>query len=82
MPPGRVEIVAHDGRTWLMEGKNVPGNADNPLDWDAIAAKFRECTAVAACPLADAQITEAVQLARTLEDLPDATVLIRSLATA
>ncbi len=82
MPPGRVEIVAQDGRTWLMEGKNVPGNADNPLDWDAIAAKFRECAAVAARPLADAQLTEAVRLARTLEDLPDATALIRSLAPA
>ena len=30
--PGRVEITARDGRTWLREGSGVPGNTDNPHD--------------------------------------------------
>ena len=43
LPPGRVEIVAKDGRSWVKTGTGVPGNADNPMGWDDVCAKFREC---------------------------------------
>jgi 2-methylcitrate dehydratase PrpD len=76
LPPGRVEIVARDGRRWLEEGRNVPGNADNPLGWTDICAKFRECGSVAVTPVPNKVLARAEDLARTLETLGDATELI------
>lgn len=80
MPPGRVEIITHDGRSWLREGQQVPGNADNPMGWDDVRAKFRECASVARTPLSDEQVARAEALAQRLEELADATDLIRSVA--
>jgi 2-methylcitrate dehydratase PrpD len=80
LPPGRVEIVARDGRRWLEEGRNVPGNADNPMSWTAICAKFRERGSVAVTPVPNNVLARTEDLARTLETLGDATELIRSLS--
>ena len=80
LPPGRVEILARDGRRWVEEGRNVPGNADNPMDWADICAKFRECASVAIAPIADANLAMVEDLASRLEDLPDATELARALS--
>ncbi|OYU19818.1 MAG: MmgE/PrpD family protein [Rhodobacteraceae bacterium PARR1] len=79
LPPGRVEIRAKDGRNWLLEGHGVPGNADNPMSWDDLAAKFRECAAVSVNPVSPSGVERAVALARILETRSDATDLIRSL---
>lgn len=79
LPPGRVEILAKDGRRWLAEGQGVPGNADNPMSWDDLAAKFRECAAVSVTPLGAGAVERAVALARALDTLDDATDLIRAL---
>ena len=79
LPPGRVEITAKDGRNWLVEGYGVPGNADNPMSWDDLAAKFRECAAVCVNPVGAAAVERAISLARILETLDDATNLIRAL---
>lgn len=79
LPPGRVEVIARDGRSWLREGSNVPGNAENPLGWDEICGKFSECAAVAASPLSAEAITKAQGMARALETESDACSLIRLL---
>jgi 2-methylcitrate dehydratase PrpD len=81
LPPGRVEIIAHDGRHWRVEGHNVPGNAENPMVWEDISRKFRECGSVAATPLPDSTLAKAEDLAARLEQLADATELIRCLAS-
>jgi 2-methylcitrate dehydratase PrpD len=80
LPPGRVEIHAHDGRSWMKEGHHVPGNADNPMDWTDISAKFRECASVAAKPVSDKVIASVIDLAEKLESLADATALLRNLS--
>lgn len=80
LPPGRVEIVATDGRRWTVQGAQVPGNADNPMTWDDISAKFRECASVCVTPLNTAKVGRAIDLAQGLETLTDATELIRCLA--
>ena len=79
LPLGRVEIRTRDGRRWIAEGRNVPGNADNPMNWNNIADKFRECAAAAVNPLTKDTATKAIELAMELDMLPDATALIRSL---
>ena len=80
LPLGRVEIHAQDGRSWTKEGHNVPGNADNPMDWRDMSAKFRACASVAANPVSDKIIASVIGLAENLESLPDATVLLRDLS--
>jgi 2-methylcitrate dehydratase PrpD len=80
MPPGRVEIHMKDARSWIKEGRDVPGSPDNPMSWADISAKFRECASVAARPLSNAQLDHAENLARSLEQLADGTEIIRSLA--
>jgi 2-methylcitrate dehydratase PrpD len=80
LPPGRVEIAARDGRRWLEEGRNVPGNADNPMSWTDLCAKFRECGSVAVTPVPNNVLARAEDLARRLETLDDATELIRMLS--
>lgn len=77
LPPGRVEIVAKDGRRWRQEGNQVPGNADNPLDWSQIREKFRECVAVSVNPPTPDQVARVEQMAMTLHQLDDATALFR-----
>lgn len=79
LPSGRVEIVAKDGQSWAMEGLNVPGSPENPMGWDDIAAKFRECASLSATPIAADKVEHAIELARSLDEHPDATALIRSL---
>ena len=56
LPPGRVELVLADGRRLTAVGTNVPGNADAPMDWDAIGAKFAECAAASVRPLSAAAV--------------------------
>ena len=80
LPLGRVELITTSGKHWLAEGKAVPGNADNPLTWDQICAKFAECAAVSAQPLAADKVARAQDMAQHLETLGDATDLIRCLA--
>jgi 2-methylcitrate dehydratase PrpD len=80
MPPGRVEIIASSGRRWMVEGRDVPGGTTNPMIWDDLCRKFRECGAVAVTPVSEAALTKAIDLATRLEDLPDATELMRCLS--
>ena len=80
LPTGRVEIFASDGRSWRKEGHGVPGNSENPMNWEDLAAKFRECAAASATPVTQPKVARAIELARSLENLSDGTDLIRALA--
>jgi hypothetical protein len=48
------------------------------LAWDAIVAKFRDCASVAARPIAPNKIEQAHEMARNLESLDDATMLLKA----
>ncbi|ESY65172.1 MmgE/PrpD family protein [Mesorhizobium sp. LNHC232B00] len=80
LPPGRVEILTHDGRRWSQEGRSVPGNADNPMGWDDIRSKFTECATLSITRLADDVVTRVAGLASRLEELSDATELVKLLS--
>jgi 2-methylcitrate dehydratase PrpD len=80
LPPGRVEIVATNGRRWVRDGVKVPGNAENPMMWGDVIAKFYECASAAIAPIDPQKLARAEQLARTLDDVADATDLMRCLA--
>lgn len=80
LPPGRLEVIASDGRRWLQEGLNVPGSPGNPMERDNLCAKFRECASECATELGEDNIARAQELAQGLEQSADATELIRLLA--
>ena len=77
LPPGRVEIVMYDGRTFDRVGTAVPGSAENPMSWDDIFRKFADCAAAAIHPWPMEQIEQAFRMAKGLEDLDDAAELLR-----
>lgn len=79
LPPGRVEIVAQDGRSWLVEGTNVPGNPEAPMTWEEIRAKFVECAAAAVRPVSGETANKAVDLAQRLDQLADVSDLLQGL---
>jgi 2-methylcitrate dehydratase PrpD len=79
IPDGRMEIVTHDGRKLERVGNNVPGSPEAPMTWNEIVAKFRDCASVAAVPVPAERIESAQQMARNLEALEDATLLLKTL---
>ena len=79
LPLGQVEIVLHDGRRIIRVGDHVPGNPEAPLTWDDLSRKFVDCAGAAVTPPAGERVEEVVRMTRHLEDLDDATKLIRLL---
>lgn len=80
IPDGRMEIITRAGRRLERIGNKVPGSPEAPMSWEAIMAKFRECASVAALPVSAERIESAQRMARNLESLEDATVLIKTLS--
>lgn len=80
LPPGRLEVITSDGRTFTQEGRDVPGSPENPMTWDDVRAKFRECASVCATGLEAERIARAEEMGQGLDGLADACDLIRCLA--
>ncbi|ACC75827.1 MmgE/PrpD family protein [Paraburkholderia phymatum] len=78
IPDGRMEIVTRDGGSFARLGDNVPGSSEAPMSWESIEQKFRDCAAVAANPLTVEKTDCAIQLARDLESLEDATAFLNA----
>jgi 2-methylcitrate dehydratase PrpD len=77
LPPGRVEIVMEDGRQFQRVGTAIPGSAENPMSWEDIASKFADCAAAAINPWPPDRIQQAIEMTAKLEDLDDATEVLR-----
>ena len=75
-----VEILTRDGRRFEHRASSVPGDPTNPVGWERLEAKFRDCVAFSARPVPAANIERAVGLLRDLENLEDATQVVRLLA--
>lgn len=79
LPAGRIEVTTQDGRSFERTGENVPGEAEAPMDWSYIEAKFREAVSFSARPVAPESIDHAIALIRDLDTLDDATEIMRVL---
>lgn len=75
-----VEIVTRDGRRFEHRSTSVPGDPKNPVGWDRLEAKFRDCVSFSARPVEAAALDRAVGEIRELEKLPDATEIVRLLS--
>lgn len=76
-----VEVVTRDGRRFEHRSTGVPGDPNNPVSWDQLETKFRDCVSFSANPISAGNIDEAVGLIRNLEDLNDVTRLVRVLSS-
>ena len=75
----RVQVTTRDGRRFEAELLNRRGSAENPLEPEAIDAKFR---AVVRSCLEPAQIERVVQIVRNLEQISDVTELVQIMAAS
>ena len=79
IPDGRMEILTRDGRSFSRVGDNVPGSPEAPMSWDAIGEKFRQCASVAAVPLSAKKAERAIELARNLDSVDEATMFLNAI---
>lgn len=79
LPPGFVEVVSNDGRSWSTYGNQIPGSTENPMNWRELSSKFSECASVARRPLPQSAVLQVLEVAETLEYAADATELLQSL---
>lgn len=81
VPPARMEIVTTDGRTLnshvVVDAK---GHPHNPMTFDELADKFRDCVTHSVNPLPEADVEKAIELCANLEDVSDVNQIIALLA--
>ena len=75
-----VEIVTRDGRRFEHRSESVPGDPTNPVSWERLEAKFRDCISFSAKPVRGMNLDRAIAAIRGLEDCGDATEIVRLLA--
>jgi 2-methylcitrate dehydratase PrpD len=75
-----VEIVTRDGSKLEHRPAGVPGDPRNPVSWEALERKFRDCVSFSAKPVPAGNIDTAAERIRSLEILTDATEIVRLLA--
>lgn len=74
-----VDLVLRDGRTLNRRVDEPRGAGGDPLPYEELAAKLRDCAAASSLPLAAAE--EALALIARFETLPDVRGLLRALVT-
>jgi 2-methylcitrate dehydratase PrpD len=75
-----VEIVTRDGRRFEHRSTGVPGDSKNPVSWERLEEKFRDCASFAAKPIDAKALARAVTGIRDLDQLSDATEIVRLLS--
>jgi 2-methylcitrate dehydratase PrpD len=77
--PGRVKIVMKDGTEYTEEVEHPLGSIERPMTFEDCIKKFRECAAYSIKPLPGDKVNKVIKLVQQLEQLDDATEIIRFL---
>ncbi len=80
MGPGKVEIKLNNGKSYVMEIDRPYGDPENPISWQDLTAKFRDCASYSAKPLPAKKIEEIIDMVNHLEEMDDVTRLVRVMA--
>jgi 2-methylcitrate dehydratase PrpD len=75
-----VEIRTRNGQVYTCQPSGVPGDPAHPVGDDLLEAKFRDCVSFSATKIPAVNIDRAIELIRDLENVADATEIIRLLA--
>lgn len=74
-----VEIRTRQGAVYSCRPDGVPGDPSHPVDDALLEAKFRDCLSFSATEIPRARVDRAVELVSDLENVSDATEIIRVL---
>lgn len=74
-----VEIRMKDGQVHSCRPEGVPGDPLHPVSDELLEAKFRDCVSFSAKPIAQSAVDRAIALVRDLENVSDATEIVRLL---
>ncbi len=55
------------------------GDPENPMSWEELGDKFRDCVSFSAKPISDANVTKVIELVKNLEDVEDINQIIKEL---
>ena len=72
---GSVEVFVRGGERLSQRVDTPLGHPDNPLSFDRIVAKFRDCAQYAAAPVAPDSLEELIELVDRLEEVDDVSKL-------
>ena len=75
-----VEIRTKDGRVLSCQPDSVPGDPKNPVGWELLETKFRDCVSFSATPIPEQNITRVIEMIRNLEQVADVTQIVRLLS--
>lgn len=75
-----VEIVTRDGRRFEHRAAGVPGDPKNPVSWERLETKFRDCVSFSAKPVPEDHVHAVAGRIRRLESESDVTAVVRLLA--
>lgn len=78
--PGRVTITIQDGAAYTEKVEFCLGSVARPMSFEDVDRKFRECAACSIKPLPKNTVEKVIGMVGGLEDLTDATAIIRLLA--
>ena len=68
------------GRRFEHRASGVPGDPKNPVSWERLEAKFRDCVSFSAKPVSRNAADRAIEMIRLLDAAPDATAIVGLLA--
>ncbi|MFC2066097.1 MmgE/PrpD family protein [Chloroflexota bacterium] len=71
LPPGVVEIHTKQGKTFSKEVSKPLGHPENPITWEAINDKFRDCSRHAVRPLPEQNADRVIEFVQKLERVGD-----------
>jgi 2-methylcitrate dehydratase PrpD len=75
--PGRLTITMKDGREYTEQVEHCLGSVERPMTFADVAEKFRKCAPASLRPLSAAGVEHLIELIGRLEELDDATEIIR-----
>ena len=68
-----------DRRVYACKPEGVPGDPQHPVSDELLEAKFRDCVSFSANTIPAERVEKAIAFVRNLENLTDATEIIRLL---
>lgn len=80
MEPSIVEIKTKDGKVYSNLTEIRYGHYKNPMSWDAIVDKFRDCCRFSTKPIAEDKQHKIIQMVDKLEDVADVCQIARLMA--
>lgn len=75
-----VEIRTRDGKVHARKAEHLPGDPRQPVKRAFLEAKFRDCVSFSARPISGENLERAVEMIWDLENVSDATGIVRLLA--